>query len=328
MTPRYPSMIVGIFLALLAASGIGWLLLAQPVPGGASPSSVEVAPLRLREDVETLTTRFHPRDWLHAENLDRCAEFVALRFKEAGAKVEFQEFVVQGRQYRNVIGRFGSGGAPRIVVGAHYDTFGEMPGADDNASGVAVLLALAELIGTHAPDLAVDLVAYSLEEPPFFGTPLMGSAVHAASVAKSGKACLGVIVLEMVGFFSDAPGSQGYSSPLLRLMYPDRGDFIAVASRWDQGRWIRAVKAAMKGTTELPVHSLRSPSFVPGIDLSDHMSYWPHGIPSLMVTDTAFYRNPYYHTPEDTPEKLDYRRLAQVAVAMFEAVRTLGTRVR
>jgi len=88
-----------------------------------------------------------------------------------------------------------------------------------------------------------------------------------------------------------------------------------VVSRWDQGHWIRMVKAAMKGTTSLPVHSLRSPSFVPGIDLSDHMSYWPHGIPSLMVTDTAFYRNPFYHTPEDTPEKLDYRRMAQVAVA-------------
>lgn len=327
MTPRYPTMIIGIVLALLAAAGTGWLLLAQPMLGGASPSSVETCQLRLREDVETLTTRFHPRDWRHTENLDRCADFIALRFRQAGAEVEVQEFAVQERKYRNVIGRFGIGGAPRIVVGAHYDTFGELPGADDNASGVAVLLALAELIGAHAPGLAVDLVAYSLEEPPFFGTPLMGSAVHAASVAKGGTACLGVIVLEMVGFFSDAPGSQGYPSPLLRLMYPGRGDFIAVVSRWDQSDWIRTVKAAMKGTTEMPIHSLRSPSFVPGIDLSDHINYWPHGIPSLMVTDTAFYRNPYYHTPEDTPEKLDYRRMAQVAVAVFEAVRTLGTRV-
>lgn len=321
-------MIAGLVLALLAAAGIGWLLLAQPVPGGASPSSVDVMPLRLREDVEALTTRFHPRDWRHAGNLDRCADFVAQRFGEAGAVVEYQGYAVQGREYRNVIGRFGAGGGPRIVVGAHYDAYGEMPGADDNASGVAVLLALAELVGAHAPDLAVDLVAYTLEEPPFFDTPHMGSAVHAASLAAGQSACLGVIVLEMVGFFSDEPGSQGYPSPLLRLMYPGRGDFIAVVSRWDQGGWIRTVKAAMQGTTALPVHSLRSPSFVPGIDLSDHMSYWPHGIPSLMVTDTAFYRNPHYHTPADTPEKLDYRRMAQVAVAVFEALRTLGARVR
>lgn len=321
-------MIAGIVLALLTAAGIGWLLLAQPVPGGASPSSVEVMPLRLREDVATLATRFHPRDWRHTGNLDRCADFVAQRFGAAGAVVEYQGYAVQGREYRNVIGRFGAGGGPRIVVGAHYDTYGEMPGADDNASGVAVLLALAELVGAHAPDLAVDLVAYTLEEPPFFDTPHMGSAVHAASLAAGQSACLGVIVLEMVGFFSDEPGSQGYPSPLLRLMYPGRGDFIAVVSRWDQGGWIRTVKAAMQGTTALPVHSLRSPSFVPGIDLSDHMSYWPHGIPSLMVTDTAFYRNPFYHTPDDTPEKLDYRRMAQVAVAVFEALRTLGTRAR
>lgn len=321
-------MIAGIVLALLTAAGIGWLLLAQPVPGGASPSSVDVMPLRLREDVATLATRFHPRDWRHTGNLDRCADFVAQRFGAAGAVVEYQGYAVQGREYRNVIGRFGAGGGPRIVVGAHYDTYGEMPGADDNASGVAVLLALAELVGAHAPDLAVDLVAYTLEEPPFFDTPHMGSAVHAASLAAGQSACLGVIVLEMVGFFSDEPGSQGYPSPLLRLMYPGRGDFIAVVSRWDQGGWIRAVKAAMQGTTALPVHSLRSPSFVPGIDLSDHMSYWPHGIPSLMVTDTAFYRNPFYHTPDDTPEKLDYRRMAQVAVAVFEALRTLGTRAR
>jgi hypothetical protein len=321
-------MIAGIILALLAVAGIGWLLLAQPVPGGASHSSVDAGQMRLREDVATLTARYHPRDWRHTGNLDRCADFVAQRFGEAGAVVEYQEFAVQGREYRNVIGRFRAGGSPRIVVGAHYDTYGEMPGADDNASGVAVLLALAELVGAHAPDLAVDLVAYTLEEPPFFGTPHMGSAVHAASLAAGQADCLGVIVLEMVGFFSDEPGSQGYPSPLLRLIYPGRGDFIAVVSRWDQGGWIRAVKAAMQGTTALPVHSLRSPSFVPGIDLSDHMSYWPHGIPSLMVTDTAFYRNPFYHTPDDTPEKLDYRRMAQVAVAVFEAVRTLGTRVR
>lgn len=321
-------MIAGILLALLAAAGIGWLLLAQPVPGAAPPSSVDVGQQRLREDVETLTRRFHPRDWRHADNLDRCADFIAVRFREAGADVKYQTFVVQGREYRNVIGRFGTGGGPRIVVGAHYDTFGEMPGADDNASGVAVLLALADLVGAHAPDLAVDLVAYTLEEPPFFDTPHMGSAVHAAALAAGQSACLGVIVLEMVGFFSDAPGSQGYPSPLLRLVYPGRGNFIAVVSRWDQGHWIRMVKAAMKGTTSLPVHSLRSPSFVPGIDLSDHMSYWPHGIPSLMVTDTAFYRNPFYHTPEDTPEKLDYRRMAQVAVAVFEAVRTLGAQNR
>ena len=148
----------------------------------------------------------------------------------------------------------------------------------------------------------------------------MGSAVHAQSLADAQADVRGVIVLEMVGYFRDERGSQSYPSLLLKLMYPSRGNFIAVAGPWDQGDWIKTVKIGMKGATDLPVYSIRAPSAVPGIDFSDHLNYWPHGFKAIMVTDTAFYRNRSYHTPTDTADRLDYDRMAQVVVALFEAL--------
>ena len=168
----------------------------------------------------------------------------------------------------------------------------------------------------------MELVAYVLEEPPFFRTPLMGSAVHAASLATEKENIAGVIVLEMVGCFSDAKGSQSFPSPLLKLFYPSRGNFIAVIGRWDQGRWVKRVKSGMQGTTDLPVYSLRAPAAIPGVDFSDHINYWPLGLPAVMITDTAFYRNQAYHETGDTAERLDYARMSQVVVAVWGAVQS------
>jgi len=302
---------------------VAWWLVAQPAFGGNRASQVAVDAARLREHVATLSETFHPRDWRHRENLDACADFIAARFAAAGATVELQAFDVLGGTYRNVIGRFGAGRGAKVVVGAHYDAVAGTPGADDNASGVAALIELAHLLGRQAPDREVELVAYVLEEPPFFRTGQMGSAVHAKSLADAGTDVTGVIVLETIGYFSEELGSQSYPSPLFRLFYPSRGNFVAVVGRWDQGAWVKAVKVGMKGTSGLPVYSVRAPAIVPGVDFSDHLSYWPHGIRAVMVTDTAFYRNSAYHTPEDTPERLDYGRLSQAVVAVYEALRSI-----
>jgi len=301
---------------------MGWFI-AQPVLRSGNPSKAVVDSARLRAHVEMLSMTLHPRDWTHPDNLDRCASYIEEQFAAAGAEVERQVFTVRGRPYCNVIGRLGAGRGSKLVVGAHYDAYADHPGADDNASGVAALLELAGLLGRHEPGREVELVGYVLEEPPFFGTELMGSAVHARRLAENGEALAGVIVFEMVGYFSDERGSQSYPMLLLRLLYPSRGNFIAVASRWDQGDWIRTVKAGMKGTTDLPVYSIRAPVAVPGIDFSDHMNYWPHGYNALMITDTAFYRNKAYHQAGDTADRLDYDRMAQVVVATFEAVRSV-----
>ncbi len=306
-----------------AAVFLAWLAAAQPSCRSNAPATAAVEPESLRGHVETLSVRFRPRDWLHRDNLDACAEYIAGHFGRAGAAVIHQPFVSGGGTYRNVIGRFAPGVSPRLIVGAHYDAYGEEPGADDNASGVAVLLELAELLGGLASPPPVDLVAYTLEEPPFFASDQMGSAIHAKSLESQPGSVRGVIVLEMVGCFSDERWSQSYPLPLLYLMYPSRGNFIGVVSKWDQGKWVKTVKVAMKGASPLPVYSIRAPAALTGVALSDHRSYWPCGIPSLMVTDTAFYRNKAYHSADDTPDRLDYRRMAQVTAAVFAAVTSI-----
>lgn len=307
---------VGIMVCLV------WIAVAQPSCRRNDLSRATVDPVKLRKHVETLSRQFYPRSWDNRSTLDQCAEHIAQHFGEAGAIVEYQSVTAYRKQYRNVIGRFNPGRGARVVVGAHYDACEDTPGADDNASGVAALIELAYLFGESTATNAVELVAYVLEEPPFFRTAFMGSATHAKSMSEDKANVRGVIVLEMVGNFSDEWGSQAYPVPLLRLMYPSRANFIAVASRWDQGDWIKKVKSGMKQTTDLPVYSIRAPAFLPGIDFSDHLNYWPYGIKALMITDTAFYRNRMYHKKGDTADRLDYRRMSKVVVALFETLKS------
>lgn len=310
--------VLGTVAVIVLAS---WILVAQPSCHRNHTSGARTDPVKLREHVEALSQRFSPRDWQHGDNLDRCADYIAQHFRQAGATVEFQTFTVGKRQFRNVIGKFAVGKGQRVIAGAHYDACGEEPGADDNASGISSLIELAYLFGRYTPPHPIELVAYVLEEPPFFQSGMMGSGIHARSIAHDKANVRGVIVLEMVGTFSDAWGSQSYPALILHLMYPSRANFIGVVGRWDQGDWIKAVKRGMTGTTDLPVYSIRAPTSIPGVDFSDHASYWPYGIKAVMVTDTAFYRNKAYHKSADTPDRLDYNRMAEVVVSVFEAIK-------
>ena len=166
----------------------------------------------------------------------------------------------------------------------------------------------------------MQLVAYCLEEPPFFATDKMGSAAHAARLNRDRVPVIGMISLEMVGYFSDAPGSQTYPAAIMGLLYPDNGNFIGVVGRFQDMGLTRTVKAAMLGASDLPVFSINAPPLVPGIDYSDHRNYWPYGHEAVMITDTAFYRNFHYHTNEDTAGTLDYKRMAKVVQGVFAAV--------
>lgn len=302
--------------------------------GGARPEPAPVAPPTeaspavdaepLRAHVRMLSETFHPRDSRHPENLERAADYIADHLARAGGQVESQPFRVDGRDYRNVIARFGPEGGERLIVGAHYDSVHGTPGADDNASGVAALLELAVLLGRKAPSLRVDLVAYSLEEPPYFSTRDMGSAVHARALKQAGVKVRGMLALEMLGFYSDAPDSQDYPLPALRLSYPDTGHFIGVVGLPGDDGLTARVAEAMRAGSPLPVESLTAPAGLPGVSLSDHASFWEQGFRAVMVTDTAFYRNPRYHTAEDTWDTLDYARLARAVQAVYSAVRTLA----
>lgn len=292
-------------LALAALLGTAYCLITQP---GFSKSRLPDGPRaeadRLRRHVEFLTKTVHPRDFRHVDNLDSAAAYVRARFEEAGAEVSEQPYVAEGRSFRNVIARFGPEGRP-FVVGAHYDAFGGLPGADDNASGTAGLLELARILGARRLAKPVELVAYSTEEPPFFGGEGMGSAVH----AKTARDAEGMISLEMIGYFSDAQPAPNF---LLRLFYPSRGDFALVAGRYGDRKLMRRVMAGIRGEgRSIRVRGYAGPTGL-GSDLSDHRCYWAEGVPAVMVTDTAFVRNRRYHTAEDTAETLDYERMAEV----------------
>lgn len=276
--------------------------------------------------MRVLAERFHPRDASHTDNLDAAAAWLRGELERTGAAVSEQTFEADGRTYRNVIARIGSDSSERIVVGAHYDTCGPQPGADDDASGVAGLLELARLLAATPPPLALELVAYAAEEPPYFATPHMGSAQHADGLARAGVRVRAMLSLEMLGYFSDEPGSQSYLHlrPLLGRR-PDRGNFIAVVGDLENAELVERVTRAMRAAGgPVPVESLSAPSWLPGIDFSDQRSFWERGFPAAMITDTAFFRNPNYHEATDTPETLDYARMAAVVAAVHEAVWALA----
>lgn len=313
-----------ISLVLLVILGTVWFVLAQPSLARNHRSSASVDPSRLRTHVETLCRT--PRDPGRFQQLNEAADYIKAEFAKTGGRVSEQTFGGERCSFRNIIVRFGPEKGPRVVVGAHYDTVEETLGADDNASGVAGLIELARLLDGKPLKQTVELVAYTLEEPPFFRSDSMGSAQHAAALRQEGVEVTGMLALEMIGRFNDAPWSQKFPMPLLYLYYPTRGNFVAVVGNldWPQRKLIRQVRAAMRGATPLPVASTSSSILVPGVDFSDHLNFWKEGYPAAMITDTAFCRTNDYHTMADTPDKLDYSRMSMVVVATYEAVMRLA----
>lgn len=298
-------------LALHLAFALAWPGLAQ---------TAATLPQRLEADVRRLVVDFHPRDHTHPENLDRAAAFLGERLKASGGRVSEQVFDWKGRTYRNVRARFGPESGELLVVGAHYDAVPTTPGADDNASGVAGLLELARRLGEAPPKSPVELVAYTLEE-----NGLVGSAEHARSLKVEGRRVRAMLSLEMLGCFKDTPGSQRYPISLLKAIYPSKGNFIVVVGKFGQWGLVRRVRRAMAKGIDLKVRGfVGPPSKVPDLRRSDHASFWKEGFPAVMVTDTANLRNTAYHRPEDTPESLDYARMAEVVKGVEVAVRSLA----
>ncbi|MEM7348817.1 MAG: M28 family peptidase [Chloroflexota bacterium] len=319
---KLKTIILAVILIIIILCLTLWFVVTQPLFWvQSSPSSATVDPARLETHVQQLSEEFIPRDYKHPENLDRTASYIRTEFEQTSGRVSEQPYEVDGEVYRNIILRFGPDTGERIVIGAHYDAFDIHPGADDNASGVAGLIELAHLLDQAPLSAPVELVAYTLEEPPFFRTNGMGSAVHADDLKAQGISIQLMIALDMIGYFSDSPNSQHFPVAVLRYFYPTEGNFIAVIGRLNGGADTRYVKRVMRRTTDLPVYSFNvPPQLIPGVDFSDHLNYWRHDYPAVMVTDTAFLRNRHYHTPDDTLEKLDYDRMAKVVVGVYEVI--------
>jgi Zn-dependent M28 family amino/carboxypeptidase len=309
-----------IAVVLLLILGGAALLVRQPVFTSLPDRLRNHAdPAALRRHVEFLCNQASPRDSDHPENLDRAARYLTAALARSGARVSEQAYEARGKTYRNVIARLGPDGAHPLVVGAHYDSFGDFglnPGADDNASGASALPEIARLLSGLPLRQPVELVAYSTEEPPYFASEHMGSAVHARSLRREGRAPTGMICLEMIGTYKER---QPWPSALLRWLYPGDGRFLAVAGRFEDRHLARQFKRGFRGAGTLRAVSYTGPE-IPGFDASDHRSYWAEGFQAIVVTDTAFLRNPNYHTPDDRPETLDYRRMAQAVDGIANAV--------
>ena len=286
-------------------------------------------PESLSSGVKKLVADFPLRDHSHPKELKKLAEYIKQQLMASEPKsilatfdieVELVPFKVGEHEYYNVVAKLGPPTKQRIVIGAHYDTAGPFPGADDNASGVIGLIEIAKLLAHLNLRNRIELVAYSLEEPPYFATSEMGSAVHARSLKAEGAEVFAMISLEMIGYFSDKPNSQEFPSEELRAVYPSVGNFISVVGRVGEESLTNCVSNAMKEQVGLPVYHVNGPLEMKGIGFSDHLSYWRNGFPAVMVTDTAFFRNKNYHTENDLPETLDYQRMGKVIQGVFKAV--------
>ncbi len=312
-----------ILLPLLVGLLLFWV--KQPVLFSATitdPAQINVA--QLEKHTRMLAEDFAPRDFAHPENLNATAAYIRAEFEQTNGRVSEQPFVIDGVEYKNVILELGppiDESESVIVLGAHYDAFDVYPAADDNASGVAGLLELSRLLDGVELHKTVQLVAYTLEEPPFFRTGGMGSAQHATAIKDTNVPVELMISIEMIGYFSDEPNSQRYPIGAIEWLYPTTGNFIAVIGRFDQGLVVRNVKQSMLAGSNLPVESIAAPpNLVPGIDFSDHLNYWKYDYPAVMITDTAFNRNFAYHTPDDTADRLDYARMAEVVNGIYAVV--------
>jgi hypothetical protein len=296
----------------------------RPALAPLSPTE-EAIERRLRAHVGELAGTIGARHVGRYDALLAAANYVRARLEEAGGRLDVQEFHVDGLAVQNVELEH-AGDGPRdgaLLLGAHYDSVPQCPGANDNASGVAALLELARLSAALPTARPVRFVAFVNEEPPFFMTPSMGSVVYARRARQRGERLTGMFSLETVGCYLDEPGTQQYPAPF-QWFYPSTGNFLAMVSNFGSAGLLRRAARAFRAHTTLPLESAPAPASIPGIGWSDHWSFWQEGYRALMVTDTAPYRYPYYHTPGDTPERLDYARLARAVTGLLGVVAALA----
>ncbi len=304
---------------LLILTGLTGIIMEPSIAAAAEANRIRVSKDNLYRHVEFLTSIAGYRHFANISGLLRCVDYIRGELAVANGRIALQDFQVQGNTYQNIICSLGPADGPRIIVGAHYDVCGPQPGADDNASAVAGLLEIARLMGVNSDRLTyrLDLVAYCLEEPPFFGSSHMGSYAHARGLQGRKSTVKEMLCLEMIGFFTEHENSQSFPMPFMRWFYPTRANFIAVVGNLRNWRLVRQVQHDMQKGTDIEVCKLSAPVIVPGIGLSDHSSYWKFGFPAVMITDTAFYRNPNYHQSSDTIETLDFEKMSKVVDAII-----------
>jgi len=275
-----------------------------------------------REHVQVIGSR--PHNVAYQRELEQAALYIEEVLASLGYQLRRQTYEADGLEVRNieVMIEPATAAAETLVLGAHYDSYLFAPGANDNATGVAAVLELARLLRDlrNRSPLRIRLVLFVNEEPPFSHSELMGSLVYARALNRSGEPVLGMMSLETLGCYTDAENSQNYPWPL-GLLYPSTGNFVAFVGLVSSRGFVRRTVETFRGLVPFPSVGGTAPGFIPGIDWSDHWSFEQVGIPALMITDTALYRYPYYHTIEDTPDKVDYDKLARIVAGLAAVVR-------
>ena len=282
--------------------------------------------------VDTTSIKNHLNNIIHTENarnyrniksLNQVAEYLHTDLSLYADSVYYQPYTVAGVEYKNVVAIFGSKNHKTIVVGAHYDVCGDQDGADDNASGTVGLLELAKLLKGKTLQHRIELVAYTLEEPPFFRTEYMGSYIHAESLKKNNREVYGMFCLEMIGYFDDRKKTQNYPIGALSLVFGNRGNYITLVNKFAKGKFSRRFSRGFMKQDRIKTKRFTAPAKLPGIDFSDHLNYWAFGYSAFMITDTAFYRNQNYHQTTDTIKTLDFDRMAKVIESVYHTLLNL-----
>lgn len=274
----------------------------------------------IKNHLTSITKTDQFRTYNDLDQLNATADYIKEVFNQYSDSVYIQEYNIGKNVYKNVICSFGTEHEKRIIVGAHYDVCGNQEGADDNASGVVGLLELARMLQGQKLNQRIDLVAYTLEEPPFFRTEYMGSYIHAKSLAENNVEVAGMIALEMIGYFKDEKKTQSYPLGFLSLFYGNKGNYITLVKKTGAGKFTRKFCKSFKSTKTIKTKKFTGPPSLPGIDFSDHMNYWNFGFKALMITDTAFYRNQNYHQTSDKMETLDLQRMAKVIDGVYQTL--------
>jgi Zn-dependent M28 family amino/carboxypeptidase len=279
----------------------------------------------LRAHVEALAGTIGERHLWRYESLLRAADYVAAQLAAAGLAPQDHFFDLKQIPLRNLDATLTGRERPGeiVVIGAHYDTVSGCPGANDNATGVAAVLELARRFSRRPQPRTVRFAAFVNEEPPFFRTPSMGSVVYANAAKARGEQVVGMLSLETMGYYSSEKGSQRYPEPIDGL-YSDVGDFIAFVADTNSAALLTTAQRAFEARTTFPLQAAAAPADIDGVGWSDHWSFWQAGYPAMMVTDTAPFRYPWYHTADDTPEKVDYERLAQVVDGLESVIEALA----
>ncbi len=314
-------------LVILPSPGAGAASMNEPPLNSPLTDERPLPPLaeRLRTHVQALAGEIGQRNVFRPRALHAAADYIRTEWHAQGHRVREQVYVANDVRCENLeVELHGGERATEIILaGAHYDSVDGSPGADDNASGVAALLEIGRALAGQEFRRTVRLVAFVNEEPPFFYWGEMGSGVYAKAARKRGDDIRVMMSLEMLGTYTNAPDSQRYP-PIIGWFYPNRGNYIAFVSNLRSRSQLRRTVRAFRAHTNFPSEYLATFEFVPGVSWSDQLSFWREDYPAIMVTDTAFYRNPWYHTLEDTPDKLNYDSMAQVVSGLANAIRALA----